>query len=489
MLKVKNLSINGLVDQVSFEIAPSERIGLIGESGSGKSLTALAIMGLLPRELSASGLVEFQGRNLLELRDRQLRQIRGARIAMVFQEPMTALDPLMRVGRQVADMMRVHGSSRDHAQQRTRELFADVGLAASKLSSFPHQLSGGQRQRVLIAMALANDPDLLICDEPTTALDVTVQRQILELISELVERRGISLLFITHDLGVISQISEKVVVLKGGHVVETGPTAAVLAAPRHEYTAALVEAYKPGESFPRTTPGEPIITAVALTREYRDTAALVDVSLTVRRGERLGVVGGSGSGKTTLMKLIAGLDQPTSGSVTVTAGTQLVFQDPMSSLDPRMKIFSSVEESLLSTSMNKAERAARVHAVLAEVGLPADSAQRYPHQFSGGQRQRISIARALAPRPEILLADEAVSALDATVRAQILALLDQLVDEYGLTLVFISHDLSVVRQVCSTVVVMNQGRVVEEGDISTVWEKPQHPYTRELLAAVSVLDT
>lgn len=488
MLKIEDLHIADLVHDLNFEIGKGERVGLIGESGSGKSLTALSIMGLLPRELAATGRVEFQGRNLLQLKDRRLRQIRGAKIAMVFQEPMTALDPLMRVGRQVADMMRVHGVSRHNAQQRARELFADVGLKVEKMRSFPHQLSGGQRQRVLIAMALANDPELLICDEPTTALDVTVQRQILELISRLVEQRGISLLFITHDLGVISQISEKVVVLKEGRMVESGPTAQVLVKPAHEYTAALVAAYRPGENFPVTTPGEPIIITEELTRSHRGIPALDRVSLTVRRGERLGVVGGSGSGKTTLMKLIAGLDQPTSGTVRVKASTQLVFQDPMSSLDPRMRIFSSVEEPLLSTEMTRAERAARVREVLTEVGLPPDAAQRYPHQFSGGQRQRISIARALAPRPDVLLADEAVSALDATVRAQVLALLDQLVEEYGLTLVFISHDLSVVRQVCSRVVVLNQGQVVEEGDIASVWENPRHEYTRALLTAVPALD-
>lgn len=487
MLKVTDLHIAGLVHGLNFEIAAGERVALIGESGSGKSLTALSVMRLLPRELPATGRIEFQGRDLLQLRDRQLRQIRGAKIAMIFQEPMTALDPLMRVGRQVADMMRVHGMPRRRARERTAELFGDVGLAAEKISAFPHQLSGGQRQRVLIAMALANDPDLLICDEPTTALDVMVQHQILELISRLVAERGISLLFITHDLGVISRISEKVVVLREGHLVETGPTSEVLRSPTHEYTAALVAAYRPGENFPLTRPGEVIITAEELTRSHHGVPALDRVSLQVRSGERLGVVGGSGSGKTTLMKLIAGLDQPTSGSVSVKAETQLVFQDPMSSLDPRMRIFSSVEEPLLSTGMNREERAARVHEVLAEVGLPEDSAQRYPHQFSGGQRQRISIARALASRPDVLLADEAVSALDATVRAQVLALLDQLVSEYGLTLVFISHDLSVVRQVCSRVVVLHRGEVVEEGEIAEVWDNPRDEYTRELLAAVPVL--
>lgn len=486
-LRVENLRVNDLVHDVSFDIAPGERVGVIGESGSGKSLTALAIMGLLPAGLNPSGAVEFQGENLLTLRERKLQRIRGKRIAMVFQEPMTALNPLMRVGAQVAEMLTVHGVSRRDAKQRTRELFDDVGLAAAQLRSFPHQLSGGQRQRVLIAMALANDPELLICDEPTTALDVTVQRQILQLIRTLVERRGISLLFITHDLGVISQTCEKVVVVKAGRTVETGSTRQVLGHPDHDYTAQLVQAYQPGLAFPDTDAGEPLIQADQLCRTYRGVPALDDVSVTVRRGERLGVVGGSGSGKTTLLRLIAGLDEPTSGTVTVTGSTQLVFQDPMSSLNPRMRIFSAVEEPLLGTGMSKSQRADRVAEVLREVGLPENAAARYPHEFSGGQRQRISIARALAPKPEILLADEAVSALDATVRAQVLGLLDRLVTEYGLTLVFISHDLSVVRQVCSTVVVMKSGEVVERGEIDKVWANPQHAYTRELLAAVPVI--
>lgn len=486
-LRVENLQVSNLVHDVSFDIAPGERVGVIGESGSGKSLTALAIMGLLPAGLNSSGTVEFQGDNLLDMRERQLQRIRGKRIAMVFQEPMTALNPLMRVGAQVAEMLTVHGVSRRDAKQRTRELFDDVGLAAAKLRSFPHQLSGGQRQRVLIAMALANDPELLICDEPTTALDVTVQRQILQLIRALVERRGISLLFITHDLGVISQTCEKVVVVQDGRTVETGSTEQVLGHPDHHYTAQLVQAYQPGFAFPATDSGEPLIRTDNLCRAYRGVPALDDVSVTVRRGERLGVVGGSGSGKTTLLRLIAGLDEPTSGTVAVTGSTQLVFQDPMSSLNPRMRIFSSVEEPLLGTGLSKPQRAARVAEVLREVGLPENATTRYPHEFSGGQRQRISIARALAPKPEILLADEAVSALDATVRAQVLALLDRLVTEYGLTLVFISHDLSVVRQVCSTVVVMKSGEVVERGETDKVWANPQHAYTRELLAAVPVI--
>lgn len=489
VLQVEKLCVGDLVTGIDFEIAAGERVGLIGESGSGKSLTALAIMGLLPSSLQATGKVGFaEIGDLLRLREKSMRQIRGKRIAMVFQEPMTALDPLMRVGRQVTDMMTVHGKNRRQAAERTRELFEDVNLAPELLRSYPHQLSGGQRQRVLIAMALANDPDLLICDEPTTALDVTVQRQIVELILALVKRRGISLLFITHDLGLISQTCERVVVIKDGQVMETGTSGQVLSSPSHDYTRSLLAAFQPGDPFPTRERGEPVLLAEGLTRQYRRVTALDDVSLSVRRGERLGVVGGSGSGKTTLLKLFAGLDEPSSGQVSIRAGTQLVFQDPMSSLNPRMKVFSSVEEPLLSTDLSRRQRKERVQEVLAEVGLPADAGSRYPHEFSGGQRQRISIARALAPKPEILLADEAVSALDATVRAQVLALLNRLVEEYGLTLVFISHDLSVVRQVCSTVVVLKDGRIVEQGETEQVWQNPQHAYTRQLLSSIPLID-
>ena len=468
ILSVTDLRVGDkLLDGISFQVGRGERVGLIGESGSGKSLTALSIMGLLPRGLTATGSIVLEGQELIGLPDRRIRPLRGEVMSMVFQEPMTALDPLMTVGKQVAE-----AAERDDVA----DLFEQVSLDPQRMNAYPHELSGGQRQRVLIAMALAREPDLLICDEPTTALDVTVQDQILDLLDHLVDQLGVSLLFITHDLGVINRMCRRVLVMSEGQVVEEGPTEQVLKAPEHPYTQRLVAAALPGEPAELREVGPPVLTLRNVTREYGPTRALDDVSLVVHRGERLGVVGGSGSGKTTLLRMFAGLDAPTSGSVLVDAGVQVVFQDPQSSLNPRLRVGRSVAEGGGSRE--------RVAEVLAEVGLPPDAAERYPHQFSGGQRQRISIARAVAGKPEILLADEPVSALDVSVRAQVLELLDELVDEYGLTLVFISHDLSVVREVCSTVAVMYQGQLVEHGPTEEIWADPQHEYTRSLLAAI-----
>ena len=468
ILSVTGLRVgDGLLDDITFTVGRGERVGLIGESGSGKSLTALSIMGLLPRGLSATGSVVLEGQELIGLPDRRIRPLRGRVMSMVFQEPMTALDPLMTVGKQVQEA--AHRSD-------VAGLFEQVALDPARMNAYPHELSGGQRQRVLIAMALAQEPDLLICDEPTTALDVTVQDQILDLLDRLVDETGVSLLFITHDLGVINRMCRRVLVMSGGSVVEEGTTEQVLRAPEHPYTQRLVAASLPGAPAEVREVGPPVLTLSNVTREYGATKALDDVSLVVHRGERLGIVGGSGSGKTTLLRQLAGLDSPTSGTVRVDAGVQVVFQDPQSSLNPRLRVGRSVAEG--------GGDHARVLEVLAEVGLPPDAAERYPHQFSGGQRQRISIARAVAGRPEILLADEPVSALDVSVRAQVLELLDRLVDEYGLTLVFISHDLSVVREVCSTVAVMHRGRIVEHGPTEAVWADPQDEYTRSLLAAI-----
>ena len=470
VLEVSDLRVGDrLLDGISLTVGPGERVGLIGESGSGKSLTALSVMGLLPRGLAAGGSVKILGQETVGLPDRRMRTLRGKVVSMVFQEPMTALDPLMTVGRQVAEA----AGRRDVA-----DLFTQVALDPARMNAYPHELSGGQRQRVLIAMALAGEPDLLICDEPTTALDVTVQDQILDLLDDLVDRLGLSLLFITHDLGVINRMCRRVLVMSEGRVVEEGETRQVLTAPAHPYTQRLVAAALPGPPAQVRETGEPVLTLDRVTRRYGTTLALDDVSLVVRRGERLGVVGGSGSGKTTLLRQFAGLDSPDSGTVAVDAGVQVIFQDPQSSLNPRLRIGRSVAEGMRRPDQT------RVAEFLAEVGLPADTAGRLPHQFSGGQRQRISIARAVAGKPEILLADEPVSALDVSVRAQVLDLLDRLVDEYGLTLVFISHDLSVVREVCSTVAVMHQGRIVEYGPTEQIWAAPQHEYTRSLLAAI-----
>ncbi len=468
ILSVTDLRVgDGLLDGITFEVGRGERVGLIGESGSGKSLTALSIMGLLPRGLAATGSVVLEGQELIGLPDRRLRPLRGRVMSMVFQEPMTALDPLMTVGKQVQEA--AHRAD-------VADLFEQVALDPARMNAYPHELSGGQRQRVLIAMALAQEPDLLICDEPTTALDVTVQDQVLDLLDHLVDELGVSLLFITHDLGVINRMCRRVLVMSEGTVVESGTTEQILGAPEHPYTQRLVAASLPGAPAEVREVGPPVLTLTHVTRMYGATRALDDVSLVVHRGERLGVVGGSGSGKTTLLRQLAGLDSPTSGTVRVDAGVQVVFQDPQSSLNPRLRVGRSVAEGGGDRD--------RVMEVLAEVDLPPDAAERYPHQFSGGQRQRISIARAVAGKPEILLADEPVSALDVSVRAQVLELLDRLVDEYGLTLVFISHDLSVVREVCSTVAVMHKGRIVEHGPTEEVWADPQDEYTRSLLAAI-----
>ncbi len=361
-------------------------------------------------------------------------------------------------------------------------MMEDVSLPSRAMRAYPHELSGGQRQRALIAMAMANNPDVLICDEPTTALDVTVQKQIVDLLLRLASERGTSLLFITHDLGLVARTCERVLVMRAGKIVEEGTVATVLSAPRHEYTQQLLAA-----SVLSTPPvvenyGAPVVEVTDLSRVFRRTVALDAVSLTVHSGERLGIVGGSGSGKTTLLKILAGLDKPTSGTVRVEGGTQMVFQDPQSSLNPRMKIMDIVAEPLIGWSASA--RRERVVEVLGEVGLGAEILDRYPHEFSGGQRQRISIARALGPKPAILLADEPVSALDVSVRRQVLDLLSKLVDEYGITLVFVSHDLTVVRHICTTVVVMDQGRIVEHGRVDKVYADPHHEYTRTLLEAI-----
>ena len=550
-LRVDDLTVGTrhrtLVEGVSFTVEAGERVGLIGESGSGKSLTALAVLGLLPDNLAATGTVDVAGeRDLLARSDRRLAPLRGSLLSMVFQEPMTALDPLVRVGRQVSEVVTLHdrGVHRRAARERAVGLLAEVGLPdpAAAARAYPHQLSGGQRQRVMIAMALANDPGLLVADEPTTALDVTVQAQVLALIARLVERRGTGLLFITHDLAVVSQVCSRVLVMKDGALVEQGPVAQVFAKPAHEYTASLLAASeltarrapgsgtssgrRPGiESAPpahRPDPEPPTGPAIRLddvVKTYRrgrtPVPALRGVSLDVQPGERFGLVGESGSGKTTALRLLAGLDAPTSGTVEVAGVTlagprgvarardvarvrsdlQMVFQDPMGSLDPRMTVADIVAEPLLNPANRRdlpeaATRAGRrelVRQIVADVGLYGDTLERYPHQFSGGQRQRISIARALVCRPKVLVADEPVSALDVSVRAQVLDLLARLADERGLTLVLVSHDLAVVRHLCDRVAVMRAGEIVEQGPTEQVWAEPQHEYTRALQAATPVL--
>ncbi|MBV1779046.1 ABC transporter ATP-binding protein [Paeniglutamicibacter sp. ABSL32-1] len=556
LLEVSDLSVSAgskaLVSSLSFSMAAGERIGLIGESGSGKSLTATALLGLLPDELTVSGTAHLRGfgPDLLTASDKAMQDLRGDEISMVFQEPLSALNPLMKVGAQVAEVMLQHRTvpNRAAARRRAVELLASVRIPdpAQAAGAYPHQLSGGQRQRVMVAMALANDPQLLLADEPTTALDVTVQSQVLELISAQVSERGTGLLFITHDLAVVANMCTRVLVLNKGRLVESGDLDKIFSAPEHPYTRALLAAsdlsatdgrgrlftvetaaaYVPPALRGGTPPAAPtpqaprseaaagpaLISATGLGRTYhraRTTPfgprpvvnALADVSFTVAPGERVGIVGESGSGKSTLLRILAGLDTPTSGQATV-AGTsiagaresdlvplrnalQIVFQDPLGSLDPRMKVADIIAEPLLvpGRKLDAAGRLAEVHRMLGLVGLDAESAHRYPHQFSGGQRQRISIARALVNRPRILVADEPVSALDVSVRAQVLNLIADLVDEYALTLLLVSHDLSVVRHLCGRVIVMKDGRIVESGDTEQIYNHPAHPYTAQLISS------
>ena len=552
LLRVENLGIAAgdtpLVTGLSFSMAAGERIGLIGESGSGKSLTATALLGLLPEELALTGSAHLRGfaPELFTAGDKAMRGLRGDEISMVFQEPLSALNPLMKIGAQVAEVMLVHRTvpTRAAAQRRAVELLASVKIPdpAQAAGAYPHQLSGGQRQRVMIAMALANDPQLLLADEPTTALDVTVQSQVLELISAQVSERGTGLLFITHDLAVVANMCTRVLVLNKGRLVESGDIDKIFTAPAHPYTRALLAASDisatdargrlftvdtaagyvppalreaPDQAAPaprRAAAGPALITATNLGRTYHRARtrafgprpvvkALDGVGFSISAGERVGIVGESGSGKSTLLRILAGLDAPSTGSAVV-AGTevagaseadlaplrrqlQIVFQDPMGSLDPRMRVADIIAEPLLvpGRTLDARGREAAVHEMLGLVGLDADSATRYPHQFSGGQRQRISIARALVNRPSILVADEPVSALDVSVRAQVLNLIADLVDEYALTLLMVSHDLSVVRHLCDRVIVMKDGRIVETGDTEQIYNNPAHPYTAQLVAS------
>ncbi|MGW0045046.1 dipeptide ABC transporter ATP-binding protein [Rhodococcus sp. NPDC003348] len=539
LLEVTGLGVRAgertLLSEVGFRLDAGERLGLIGESGSGKSLTALNLMGLLPDQLTASGAVRLDGTpgNLLDLSEREWTRLRGDDVSMVFQEPMSALNPLMRVGNQVGEVLALHrGSSRhgrgDLSRRARRDVVLDL-LAAVNLPdpariarSYPHELSGGQRQRVLIAIAMANRPRLLICDEPSTALDVTVQAQILDLIDTTVREHDTALLLITHDLAVVSQLCERVLVMRDGEIVESGPIDDVFGDPAHPYTRSLLEASRLGHGESADTghasgaapvfneQTDPLISVRGLSRTYRGSReslwrrpepvhALADASFDVAAGQRFGIVGESGSGKSTLIRLLCALDTPTAGSVRV-AGREIVgarerdlsflrrdvsivFQDPMGSLDPRMRVADIVAEPL--TDRTGAD--ALVEAMLTDVGLDPEAARRYPHQFSGGQRQRISIARALITRPRILIADEPVSALDVSVRAQVLDLLAGLVAEHDLTLLLVSHDLAVIRHVCDVVAVMHRGRIVECGPTEDVYERPLDPYTRTLIASAPTL--
>ena len=505
------------VDGVWLSVAADEIVCLVGESGSGKSMTAHAVLGLLPpRVRLAGGEIRFRDSDIGRLDEAALRRIRGADIGMIFQEPLSALNPLTRVGDQVAEAMAIHGRlDREGRRSRVVELFAGVGLPDPDTIGrrFPFQLSGGQRQRVMIAMALANDPALLVADEPTTALDVTTQRQILDLIRAQQKARGMGVLFITHDFGVVADIADRVVVMRHGKVVEAGPGRTVLARPSHAYTRSLIEAV-PGRAGPKpaadaTTKTPVILELNNLRKQYtsrtgfrsrRVVNATDDVTVALRAGESLAVVGESGSGKSTLARMVMALTRPDGGEIlfegrnvaglggaalkTYRRRVQMVFQDPFASLNPRHRVGDAIARGPIAFGTPRAEAMAIAARLLERVGLDASAAARYPHEFSGGQRQRICIARALAPEPAILVADEAVSALDVSVQAQILALLADLKRELGLAMIFITHDLRVAAEVSDHTIVMRHGRIVEQGPTSVLFAAPAHDYTRDLLAAI-----
>ncbi|MEV4448820.1 ABC transporter ATP-binding protein [Streptomyces mirabilis] len=491
------------VDGLSFRLEKGAALGLVGESGSGKSTVASALLGLhRGTGADVGGSVRVAGVDVQEASDTELRRLRGGKAAMVFQDPLSSLDPYYAVGDQIAEVYRVHvKASRRAARARAVEVLDRVGIpdAARRARSRPHEFSGGMRQRALIAMALACEPDLLIADEPTTALDVTVQAQILDLLHTLREETGMGLLLVTHDVGVAAESVDEILVMRHGRAVEHGLVGAVLGAPAQAYTQELLGAV-PRVDAPRTASAvteEVVLEASGLRREFgrgkKAFAAVDDVPLTIHRGETLGIVGESGSGKTTLGRMLVGLLEPTAGEIKPGGGVrpdvQMVFQDPVSSLNPRRSVGESIADPLRAQGERDEGRIrGRVRELLERVGLEAAHYDRYPHEFSGGQRQRVGIARALAADPRVIVCDEPVSALDVTTQAQVIALLAELQRELGLALVFVAHDLAVVRQVSDRVAVMRRGRIVEYGPADEVYESPRDPYTKQLLAAVPALD-
>ncbi len=510
--KTTNLAVKG----VSFEVNKGETVALVGESGSGKTVSALSIMRLLayPAASHPTGEILYGGKDLLKATEAEMRDIRGARISIIFQEPMTSLNPLHTIEKQVGEVLKLHRGMDDAAiRKRVLELLEKVGVRdpEKRLASFPHQLSGGQRQRVMIAMALANEPDLLIADEPTTALDVTIQAQILELLKDLQRELGMAMLLITHDLGIVRKMADRVYVMNTGKVVEEGKTADVFADPKHAYTRHLINAEPKGEPPPVNPEAEVVMQTddlkvwfpirKGLLRRTVDYVKAVDgLSLKLRAGQTLGVVGESGSGKTTLglaiMRLISSqgpvaylgnrIDGLNSRAMRpLRKDMQIVFQDPYGSLSPRLSVGQIIEEGLTiqQPSMGYDERRARVAQALVEVGLDPEAQDRYPHEFSGGQRQRIAIARAMVLEPKFVMLDEPTSALDMSVQAQIVDLLRDLQRRHNLAYLFISHDLKVVRALSSYVMVMRNGKVVEEGPSEEIFRAPQTDYTKALLAA------
>ncbi|TGU99384.1 ABC transporter ATP-binding protein [Mesorhizobium sp. M00.F.Ca.ET.151.01.1.1] len=530
LLSVQDLSVafsqgggqSVAVDHISFDIARGETVALVGESGSGKSVSALSVLKLLPYPSAShpSGKILFQGADLLAMSEKQLRQVRGNKITMIFQEPMTSLNPLHTIEHQIVEILKLHQGMGDRpAKARTLALLNEVGIRdpQKRLDAYPHQLSGGQRQRVMIAMALANEPELLIADEPTTALDVTVQAQILELLAGLKSRKGMSMLFITHDLGIVRKIADRVCVMTKGKIVETGPTKDIFANPQHPYTRHLLAAEPKGKPPAANADAKPVMTGKDIKvwfpikqgffRRTVDHVKAVDgIDVTVRAGQTLGVVGESGSGKTTLGLALARMISSTGtiqfngrdiNKLTFNAmrplrrELQIVFQDPFGSLSPRMSIAEIIEEGLKihEPKLSPDERDDKVAAVLKEVGLDPATRNRYPHEFSGGQRQRVAIARAMVLNPRFVMLDEPTSALDMSVQAQVVDLLRNLQAKHDLAYLFISHDLKVIRALANDVIVMRNGQIVEAGPSEQIFGNPQTDYTRALISAAFKIET
>ncbi|ODT31760.1 MAG: microcin ABC transporter ATP-binding protein [Kaistia sp. SCN 65-12] len=530
LLSVRDLSVaftqggatSLAVDRVSFDIGKGETVALVGESGSGKSVSALSVLKLLPYPPAShpSGKILFGGEDLLSLGERDLRRVRGNKVTMIFQEPMTSLNPLHTIEQQIVEVLRLHqGMGEKQARARVLELLNEVGIRESekRLSAYPHQLSGGQRQRVMIAMALANEPELLIADEPTTALDVTVQAQILELLARLKRAKGMSMLFITHDLGIVRKIADRVCVMTKGRIVETGPTKEIFDHAQHAYTRHLLAAEPKGRAPKADPQAKPVMTGQDIKvwfpikqgffRKVVDHVKAVDgIDVTVRSGQTVGVVGESGSGKTTLGLALARMISST-GAIRFEGkdindlsfndmrplrhALQIVFQDPYGSLSPRMSVSEIIEEGLKihEPKLDADQRDQRVVDVLEEVGLDPATRIRYPHEFSGGQRQRIAIARAMVLKPRFVMLDEPTSALDMSVQAQVVDLLRDLQARHELAYLFISHDLKVVRALANDVIVMRNGKVVEAGPCEQIFEAPRTDYTRALISAAFRIET
>ena len=503
------------VEQVSLEVLPREILCVVGESGSGKSVTAHSVMGLLPEDQlkTVAGTISVLGESIIDASPQRLRQLRGNRMSMIFQEPMTALNPVMSLGRQIEEALTEHTNMRSRDRlERVYSLMDAVNLPdkESLFHSYPHEISGGQRQRVMIAMALALEPALLIADEPTTALDVTTQEQILNLIKDIQNDRDTAVLFITHDFGVVAEIAHRVIVMKDGSIVEHGKTADVLGNPRNDYTKMLIQSVP--SLVPKARSSEltkPIaISTRSLEKTYqtksffgrsRTVKAADDISFDIRRGETLGIVGESGSGKSTVARCIARLVDPSAGEIRINDTNiaeisqrayrplrkhiQIVFQDPYRSLNPRQTVGRAIAEGPMNYGLGRVEATARASNLLSLVGLDPKALSRYPHQFSGGQRQRICIARALAMEPDVLVADEPVSALDVSVQAQVLELLKDLQAKFELAILFITHDLRVAAQVSDNIAVMYQGNIVEHGPTEVIFQSPKHEYTKRLFNA------